>query len=257
MVQKLRQAPDIEPVRKKRSGISGTMSYEEFRRVVETEPEHFRFVGGRRWARKASDDDILQAATDMLALSPDDYNRILCYLSVFTLRSFQLDPSPLIAWAGRLTGESPWAPDHVLIPEKMIPLRAFVTLRQIAHEAVRSFALDWIEQRKPLNFVIDLFERNYHSGDWAVIAVAVQREMDREALHSAGMGVHRVFQEHPDLEAVPALRHLIEHGPCSSCRLDFMQALRQLDELPELLQVEAQFDSNEDIRAWTHEVSNL
>lgn len=255
-VQRLLELSGNKFDRKRRSSPSPPMTYEEICQMIETQPEKMK-AAISRWSRQASDAEILRAATDMATFASDDYDRILCYLPIFRSCPYPLDPSPLIAWAARHTGESAWTPDHDFVPEKLLPISAFAALRQVEHETVRNFALDWIEQGKPLNFVIELLEHNYRAGDWPMIVAAVQRDMSLEALHGAGMGVRRVFEEHPDPEAAPALLHLVEHGPCSFCRFGFLEALFKLDALPELMRAEAHFDSDSDIREWAAANFNL
>jgi hypothetical protein len=209
-------------------------------------------IGGpswARWAREASDKEIRQAAEDLTALPADDYDRILAYLFFFTRRPFPLDPAILIEMAGRYTSESPWT-ETGRIPEKLIPIRAFFALRKIRHPDVRTFAIEWLRESRGLRHVVGLLEPNYQPGDWKLISSALHAEHSPETLHGMGMGIRNVFEAHPVKEALPVLQFMIEHGPCSFCRYSFMEGMHQLGGLPELMRIEAPFDSNDDIREW-------
>ncbi len=229
-----------------------SVTYEDFKNKVNEDPTAMRSGCGRpwsRWFKTASDEEIRQAAEDFMMFAADDYDHILSYISLFAKRAFPLDPAILIDMARQYTDESPWT-EAGMIPERMLPFRAFIALSKIRHPDVRAFAIEWIQESRELDNVVGLLGQNYQPGDWNLISSVLHAEHSPETLHGMGMGIRDVFKAHPTKEALPVLQFMIEHGPCSFCRHSFMEGMHQLGGLPELMRVEAPFDSNDDIREW-------
>jgi hypothetical protein len=246
IIRKLKQESGASQGHRRRHSVP-IRSYQEFQERIASETGGKLLMLGRQWGLNASDEELRQAAVDMLAISQDNPRRLVAYLSIFSKRSFPLDPSPLIEMARHYCDELPWGPEG-MIPDLMMPLRAFFALEQVSHPAVRAFALEQIQQNPGM--AIDLFENNYQPGDWTMISEVARRHHPQETLHGIGMGIRKIFSKHPDEGALPALAFLVEHGSCSMCRLDFMEAMQRLDSLPPLMQAEAHFDAQDDAREW-------
>lgn len=175
------------------------VTYEDFKNRVNEDPAAMRSGGGRQWtklARTAPDEEIRQAAEDFITFPADDYDRILSYISFFTRRAFPLDPSILIDMARQYTDESPWTEDG-MIPERMLPHRAFFALKKIRHPDVRAFAIEWLQESKGLHNIVGLLEQNYQPGDWKLISSVLHPEHPPDTLHGMGMGIRDVFEAPP------------------------------------------------------------
>lgn len=204
------------------------------------------------WGRDASDEDIRQAAADLLTIPETQITVLQAYLGMFRLRAFPLEPDTLIEWAKRDWGDGC---DRHVPSVDCIPLWAFNALKEVQHPKVRAAALEMLGRDDKVHRAIDLLVNNYQEGDWKRIEALVKRNLKRFTYHGLGLGILNIFESHPSPEAVPTLIHLYEHGPCSTCRRRAVEALYSLNALPDWMREECRYDANPDIRQFIEEHS--
>lgn len=199
------------------------------------------------WGKQASDDDILKAARDLLALSDDHIMQINAYLDIFYRRAFPLVPTRLIEWA-KAIGDQPLWTGSGRNPEAHMALKALNALEQVYHPAVGELALWLIQAQKSAGRAVGLLAANFAAGDWGLIANLTLEPLTDENYHDLACSVCDVFEAHPDSEAVPALENLYEYGWCSYCRYQIVGALISLNALSPSLLLECRHDASTDIR---------
>jgi hypothetical protein len=128
-----------------------------------------------------------------------------------------------------------------------------VALRQVTDGRVRTLALAMLEDPEEDGLgkgdALHLLERNFIASDYGRIATLLAAWRDTDGLHDLGFGALATLEAHPDPEAVPALLTLYDYGPCSLCRERCVDLLHRLDQLPDRILDECQFDANSDLRA--------
>ncbi len=247
-VEQLRtERPSITPVLdaidtwrkqpKRRKKREPRLSYAEIKQRIE-DPAPKSRGQYRYWARDASDEELLQAAHDLLAET--EPKRLVHYLEMYEKRPFPLDHTHLIALA-----------QH---DDFHVAIRAITALEQIEHPDVRAFALASIERGYRIGRVVSLLQlgSNYQASDWAIIEPLTRQVTDEDDFHVLGFGVREIFDKHPTPLAIPSLLNLFQYGPCGYCREAFIDYLGKLDAIPAWLRDEAQYDANSDVRAAVH-----
>ncbi len=219
---------------KRRKKREPRLSYAEIKQRIEDPAPKSRW-SYRIWARDASDEELLQAAHDLLAET--DPKRLVHYLGMYEKRPFPLDHAHLI--------------DLAQHDDFHVAIRAITALEQIEHPDVRAFALASIERGYLVGRVVSLLQNgsNYQESDWAIIEPLTRQVTDEEDFHSLGFGVREIFDQHPTPLAIPSLLNLFQYGPCGFCREAFVDYLGKLDAIPDWLRDEAQYDANSDVRA--------
>lgn len=243
-VEKLRiERPSITPILdaidvwrkrpKRRKKRERRLTYAEVKQGIEDPSPKSRWQY-RGWAREASDEELLQAAHDLLAET--DPTRLIHYLGMFDKRPFPLDPAGLIT----LAQHADWD----------VAIRAIGALEQIEHPSVRAFALESIERGDRVGRMVGLLQQgsNYQESDWAIIEPLTRQVNDEDDYHSLGMAVRDIFEQHPTPLAIASLLNVFQNGPCGFCREYLVDNLAQLDAIPDWLREEAEYDSNSDVR---------
>lgn len=196
----------------------------------------FRFTA-RRWARRASDDDLRQAAETLLATTqPEDLEPLA---TVLLNRGWPGSRAPLVArWTHPSVDVRWWT--VALLEEVADPLAA--------HAARERLAVDPgdIEALRVLCPNADAGDRPLLEAGLtrAQRASAGQRHALAKVLHSlAGRSVLP-----PDLARMLRL-WIYEHGPCGTCRADEVARLVAHGEAPAWLLEEAALDAAHGVRA--------
>ena len=191
------------------------------------------------WGRHATEMDLRQAVTDLLNATNADTLR--AYAAIFMRRAFPpdagslLENSPLMTLARSAKSEQSW--------------RATRALSNLTHPAVRSLGLELIAAPERAEEGTNLLVKNFEEGDYLLFeALLTRSDLSSNAYHSAGIDIKRVAEEHPTLQAVPALLLLYKNGPCSLCRYGCVKQLLQLNALPAALRAECLYDADEDTR---------
>ncbi len=220
-----------------RRAAGRAMSYERVKRaIVEREPPSVSLMGFRYWGRDASDDDLLLAATDLLAVQDEDH--LSKYLQIFCLRRFPLAIDPLLALVRQ--------------PSDQVAHGAAVALSQIADPRVRPLAFEVIADPRLSGWRrssgVSMLRSNLEPGDEALLTSLLTTTRDADELHWTSMGTLDVLKANPSADAVPILLALYEHGPCTRCRKKSVELLRQLGVLPDWMLEECRFDAGEYLR---------
>ena len=130
---------------------------------------------------------------------------------------------------------------------------AIAALSQITHADVRALALGKIEGGHVAEGELDLFARNYATGDedrfvHALIALPADA-CDR---HDAWMDVLNVFDSNSHAVAHPCMLWLYERTPCPTCRSRAVRKLLRANSAPAWLMEEGRFDASADTRELCH-----
>jgi hypothetical protein len=191
----------------------------------------FRLTG---WGRRASDEDVEQAARGLLASQTPTEQ--LQHLRIFADRSFPLEPSSVV--------------EITLSGQKDLAHAGAVALAQISHPSVRDLAFRLAETRGPgWDHAIGMLDRNWQPGDHEVALGWFESEHDHDVRHRMQMDLRQFWEHHPEPPTeVRMLLSLYEHGPCSFCRRYVIERLIDLHSLPAPVRAECAYDANEDVR---------
>ena len=206
--------------------------------IAAPESRRLGLVALRRWGQAAPEDELAQAATDLLH-ERDDEDRLIGYLRIFGKRRFPLDPAPLLSL--------------VRHADTRLAAAAFAALGQLSNARIRQAALDLLDDGQASGWqrgrALCLLARNHQPGDTARLADWLRGARDDDELHAIGIGVRHVLEAHSTPAGAAALLDLYERGPCSICRAHAVELLHGVDALPAWLADECQFDANLDLRA--------
>ena len=217
---------------KSRSEMSWPEAREEIERLARTTNQSG--IGWSQWGKRASDQDLAQAARALVDLPQDDPALLRSYVSIFGRRTFPLDPGALIALLDD--------------PREKVAWSAANALEQIKHPSVRAAALRMAEQGQLRQRALDLLAANWEPGDEYIAERLLAGEDDRERLHSLGLGLGDVVKAHESTSLVPSLLLGYERTPCSLCRYGFVESLIRLAALPDELRAECLWDADSDTR---------
>ena len=190
--------------------------------------------GWSQWGKRASDENLALAAQALVDLPKDDPALLRSYVSIFGRRTFPLDPGVLIALLSDQREQVAWF--------------AANALEQIKHPSVRAAALRMAEQGPLRQRALDLLTANWEPGDEHIAERLLAGEVDRECLHSLGLGLAGLLEAHESTSLVPSLLIGYERTPCSLCRSGFVESLIRLDALPDELRAECLRDADPDTR---------
>jgi hypothetical protein len=205
--------------------------YTQVREYIERTQGRVSFSPLRRWSTAAEDDQIRQAANDLLQQT--DPQRIIAYLTIFEKRAFPLGSEALLPFV--------WN-SHDRIARWGI--RAISLFQQ---PTVRELGFTLIEAQHHIGDALDIFIHNYQVGDDRYLAELLAQTVDKDSLHALGFGLNDIFIAHPNPAADVIFLDLYERGPCSLCRERFVERLRDIDRLPPWIAQEALYDANSEI----------
>ena len=210
-----------------------SLSYDELKQhITEHTATDQRFLLGR-WGEKADDESIERAARDLL--EQDSNGPLLSYVRIFSRRTFPLNPGRLISLARH--------------PDEEIASAALRALSNVGHPEVRKLGLELLNISPVPNFATALLIKNCQSGDHELVAHVIERErQDVDALHSLGLWTRDIVEANPTPEWSDVLLTIYEHGPCSLCRMHFIDLLRSLGNLPNWVIQECLCDANLELR---------
>lgn len=140
----------------------------------------------------------------------------------------------LLTWAGSPDGD--------------VSTLAMRVLAHVSHERVRELAIARVASASDPLGAVQLLKSNFVEGDHRLVEAALRVGDSADDLHGRLMDVLDLFEELPVPEAVPLLCFVVEHTPCSRCRLGALHVLVELDALPAWMVAEAQLDASEEIR---------
>ena len=210
--------------------------YEHIKRQIAEASPPWSMRGLLSWGERASADDLAHAAADLLA--ERDERRLRAYLEVFRRRPFPLEVDRLLALMRH--------------PDDRIMVSAANALSRVAHPRVRALALEICADsslegwRK--SWGVRLLRSNFEPGDVPLLIQLLDTSSDEMGYHSIGFAIVDVLGANPVPEVVPVLRLLYERGPCTNCRKQAVELLRQLGALPDWLLEECRYDASEYLR---------
>ncbi len=182
------------------------------------------------WWRRASADDLVLAATDLLAETDDDGR--LAYLRLFSFVDFPLPPEPLFAFLDS--------------PIRQVRVQTVNTLGRLRHPAVRRLALENIAgsrivDRRRLRLLVGSVE----AGDSELFEPLLASVADdTDVVHWIYGDILKIIEDGhlPLNEGVPWLVRVYEETPCSNCRHTAVGQLTALGRLPDWIEAEWPFD---------------
>lgn len=218
-------------------------SIEDYLARKSTSKRPFGFpMSARAWTRYATEDDLLQAAEDVLALSIEDSARLDFYLRPFMYRRFPVHHQRLIELADSTN--------------ERVVMWTLNALGEISHPDVRALGLrlraDGGERRGSW---MGLLVNNLQPGDHELFEESIRTESSEEALHSYGFVVHEVIEERGRQDFEDLLILLYDRDPCGNCRERFVKLLQKRDELPHWIIEESRFDANDYLREFVNEIA--
>lgn len=125
---------------------------------------------------------------------------------------------------------------------------AYMVAAQNSHPDVRRFALDHLSQRITERNFIQLFIRNFQSGDEDLLLKELSIPEDPQQCHGLLMNVIKVLEQNPAArrETLALLAYL--RTPCASCRFRAVKLLVTQNIAPRWLIEECQYDSDSETR---------
>ena len=225
------------PVDRSRRGSPRKAPYERIKRaIVDRELPSISLMDFRYWGRDASDDDFRQAAVDLL--KTEDETHLTKYLQIFGFRPFPLAIDPLLTLVHH--------------PDDWVMWAAAQALAQVANPRVQSLGLKILadpgRHGSRRSAGVQLLVSSFQSGDEAVLIDLLKTPRHADEHHRIGTGVLDVLRAHPSADAVPVLLALYEFGPCTFCRKDAVESLRQREALPGWLLEECRYDASAYLR---------
>ena len=213
------------------------MSYAELKALIYKKGRTAPRGTLRTWGRRASEEELQQAAQDFL--TETDTDRVFAYTWIFASRAFPLDVaplerSPLPALAQSTDVEQAWL--------------ATQALGNLTHPAVRALGLQLIADPTRAGEGAGLLENNFAESDFVLLKAALERPSENTTRHSIGISVRDIAEAHLSSKIVPSLLLLYENGPCSLCRRHCVELLLKLDALPASLRAECRYDADEGTR---------
>jgi hypothetical protein len=206
------------------------------RKSTSTRPFGFP-MSARAWTRYATDDDLLQAAEDVLALPVEDTARLDFYLRPFTHRRFPLDHSRLI--------------ELVDSPNDRVVMWTLNALDDLSHPDVRALGLRLREDGGDRHRSwMGLLKRNLQEGDHELFEDSILKETNEEAMHAYGFVVRQLVEELGRHDFTDLLMLLYDRTPCGECRERFVRLLSEIGRLPRWMIEESRFDANRYLRAF-------
>ena len=185
-----------------------------------------------RWGKHATEEDLRQAAADLLEETNEDLLRRRLF--IFRNRPFPGPPDRLI----HLARHGDWRLSHA----------AANTLGSMERTSLRPLALELLSTAGRCDLGVELLARDAQPGDYRLIEEALHRPLDDELYHSLGMDVTNFIEAHPSEEAAPSLLRLYEYGPCSFCREDTVRRLVELHHFSAAMREECLYDAESAIR---------
>ena len=196
------------------------------------------------WGNKqsANEDTAVfnEAATDLLQTK--EPRLLTAYLRIFWRNPFPLGCEPLFPFTKH--------------DDEEVVEAALDALAHFEHPTIRELAVTNLQRKEHIASAINMLTKNFHEGDFQLIADALTAVASGDDWHDVGWVFHRgLMKSHLSPEAADCLIMLYENTPCSNCRLEFIKFMNQTNTLPNWIIEEGCFDCDPEIRQFCKELS--
>jgi hypothetical protein len=226
-----REERDKRSEKRKRRKNRTKYPYEKVREAIQkhssNEKALFKLSWLRMWGKNASEDQLVQAAEDLL--TEEDEAQLISYMRIFEWVPFPLDCAKLL----NIVQHGDHIPAYAA--KKVLANTADVRIRQVA--------LKMIEEKSRLDLGVAMLSSNFEAGDWSMIETLVSSQLDRDTFHSLCMAVREVFKQNHGLEGIGSLLNIYENTPCGVCRSAVVDLMKEVGGLPTYIAEEYQHDS--------------
>jgi hypothetical protein len=188
------------------------------------------------WIKNASKEDCDWAAAFLLSATTDHERQQLLHL--FRSHDFPGNLNLLISIARD--------------PNLRVARAATTALERISHPDVRSFAMQLLKEGVRVSDGIRLLARNWKADDLLALELAFAATGDDEYnIHDVACRIPDVLRNAPPGTCNPAnlLLRIYERNPCTTCRIEVMEALVHHGCVPEWLAEECQYDAEPRVTA--------
>jgi hypothetical protein len=185
-----------------------------------------------RWARKATPEELVAAAEDLLA--ERDEKRQSAYLAIFRKHVFPGPIDSLIGFA-RSTND-------------LVARNSVAALSNVTDRRVRDLGLELIAKRTRLECAVDLLIENSQPSDYTIFEELLSETHEPDTYHSLGIDIRHFVGAHRSTDAERTLLMLYEIEPCSMCRNGVIDELIAVDRFPDWMREECRFDAYSETR---------
>lgn len=234
LVREREERRETEENRAQRNALPrrADMTYVELRALIQSSGSRTSRVRLSRWGERASEEDLLAAAQDLLA--EQDGERLLIYLRLFTRRAFPLDPSRLIGLTFVTDDDAAWEALRALAP--------------IRHPDVRARALELLSHGLFAPEAVGILASNYEAVDERLVERTLETApQNKDLLHRLGIRARDFIDAHPDVSK-GILRLVYDITPCSMCRESVVATMVEAGGLPNSIREECRWDASEGTR---------
>jgi hypothetical protein len=133
--------------------------------------------------------------------------------------------------------------------------RAFAALAQNTHSAIRSLAVEQVQRRVDEPNFLELFIRNFRSGDEELLLKNIRIPDDVDRRHWLLMDLTKILEQNSECQCSKLAVLAYRCTPCGSCRFHSARLLITRKVAPDWLVNECQFDAVSDTRQLVAQVS--
>lgn len=206
------------------------MSYDELQ--VSLENLKRPLYSYHKWGMKASEEDLLRAARDLL--KERSLKKLEAYLTIFGRRVFPLDPKKLM--------------DLVQSRHPLLRSAAIRALHNMKDERIHRLAIQLMGQQSTEIEALDLFIHNFMESDLQLLERVVFKRRNKDSFHTVGYNILKIFEKNPTPSCQKILIELYQKGLCSVCRKRCVAIMIANHILPTSIRDEIKYDCNPELR---------
>lgn len=185
-----------------------------------------------KWGMKASEEDLLRAARDLL--KERSLNKLEAYLTIFGKRAFPLDPQKMM--------------DLVQSRHPRLRSAAIRALHNMKDERIHRLAIQLMGQQSTEIEALDLFIHNFMESDLQLLERVVFKRRNKDSFHTVGYSILKIFEKNPTPSCQKILIELYQKGLCSVCRKRCVAIMIANQILPTSIRDEIKYDCNPELR---------
>ncbi|KIL40243.1 hypothetical protein SD70_14910 [Gordoniibacillus kamchatkensis] len=207
-----------------------SVTYDELKTSIGSAPGAlYRYI---RWGMRASKEDLLRAANDLL--EEKNSKKLIAYLYIFGKTAFPLDPQKMI--------------DLAHSKNRRLRSAAVAALSNIKEERIHQIGIQLITKRSTEIDALDLFIHNYSEDDLHLLEGIVFGNHNKDSFHDVGFSILKIFANNPTPSCCKILAELYKKGLCTHCRMRCIEIMMYNHILPTSIRNEIRYDCNPDIR---------